>query len=90
MGFLASGLIHELVISIPAGGGYGGPTLFFLVQAAGIAAERSRFGRAAGLRNGVRGRAATMCLLVAPAGALFHPPFVLRVIVPFMQAVGAI
>jgi alginate O-acetyltransferase complex protein AlgI len=89
-GFLISGLVHEIVISIPAGGGYGGPTVFFLLQAVGIVAERSRFGRAIGLRNGLRGWAFTMCIVMAPACALFHPPFVLRIVVPFMRAVGAI
>ena len=89
-GFLVSGLVHDLVISLPAGGGYGGPTIFFLVQAAGIILERSRFGRAIGLRNGARGWAFTMCMLAAPAYVLFHPPFVLRIVVPFMHAVDAI
>jgi hypothetical protein len=89
-GFLVSGLVHDLVISVPAGGGYGGPTVFFLVQAAGIVAERSHFGRAIGLRNGARGWAFTMCVLTLPACALLHPPFVLRIVVPFMQAVRAI
>jgi alginate O-acetyltransferase complex protein AlgI len=89
-GFLVSGLVHELVISIPAGGGYGGPTVFFLVQAAGIVTERSRFGRAIGLRNGARGWGFAMCLLTAPVGALFPAPFVLRIVVPFMHTVGAL
>jgi len=89
-GFFISGLIHDLVISVPAGGGYGGPTFFFLVQAVGIVTERSGFGRTIGLRNGARGWAFTTCMLTAPACALFHPPFVLRTVVPFMQAVHAI
>jgi alginate O-acetyltransferase complex protein AlgI len=87
-GFLASGLIHELVISVPAEGGYGGPTGYFLLQAAGIAAERSRIGRRLGLRQGLAGRLFAAAVVVGPLGLLFHRPFVLNVFVPFLQALG--
>ena len=88
-GFGFSGLLHEMVISVPARGGYGGPTLFFVLQAAAILAERSPAGRRLGLgRGGWRGWFFTMLALVLPAGLLFHPPFVCAVIVPFLAALG--
>jgi hypothetical protein len=89
-GFLFSGLVHELVISVPAGSGYGGPTVFFALQGLGILTERSRFGRAIGLGQGVRGWLFAMLVLVLPAPCLFHAPFVEGIIVPFMQSVGAV
>ena len=39
VGFLFSGIVHELVISLPAQGGWGGPTVFFLLQAAAMFVE---------------------------------------------------
>lgn len=89
-GFLFSGVIHDLVISLPAGGGYGGPTLFFAIQAAALLAERSRIGQVFGLGRGVRGWLFTMMVLLGPAWLLFHPPFVERVVVPFLRALSAI
>jgi hypothetical protein len=88
-GFVFSGIIHDLVISVPAGGGYGWPTVFFGIQAVGMFAERSQAGRAIGLGQGWRGRLFAMLTLVLPAYGLFHPPFVRNIIVPFMQALGA-
>lgn len=88
-GFLFSGLVHEAVISLPAGGGYGGPTLFFAIQGLALLFERNRFGRRIGLGRGVRGRLFTGVVLLAPAVALFHPPFVLGIVVPFLAALGA-
>lgn len=89
-GFAFSGVIHDVVISVPADGGYGGPTLFFLLQGAGVLAERSRAGRTLGLGGGGRGWLFTVTLLLVPAPLLFHWPFVTRVMVPFLQALEAV
>lgn len=87
--FLVSGLVHETVISLPARGGWGGPTLYFLLQAAGIAVEKSRLGRGIGLGAGGRGWAWTLFIAGAPLPLLFHTPFIRHVIVPFYRALSA-
>lgn len=88
--FLLSGLVHELVISIPARGGYGGPTLFFFIQFVAILASRAPLGRSIGLSGGLTGRMFAALVLLCPACLLFHRPFVLEIVLPFMHALGAI
>lgn len=89
-GFLFSGAVHDLVISVPARGGYGGPTVFFAIQGAAMVVERSGFGCRTGLGSGWPGRLFAIVVLIAPAGLLFHRPFVVGIIVPFMRVVGAV
>jgi hypothetical protein len=87
--FLVSGVIHELVLSFPARAGYGLPTAYFAVQGAGVLLERSAVGKTLGFRDGARGWLFAVVVAAAPAYFLFHPWFVLRVMVPFLRAIGA-
>jgi hypothetical protein len=89
IGFFLSGVVHDLVISIPARGGYGGPTAFFMMQGIAILFEKSLFGQWLGLGRGWRGWLFTAGVLLVPAPLLFHRPFVIEVVVPFMRALGA-
>jgi alginate O-acetyltransferase complex protein AlgI len=88
-GFLFSGVVHDLVISLPVGAGHGWPSLYFVLQGVGLLAERSKVGKALGLGAGWRGWLFTMAVVIGPAYGLFHPPFVLGVVVPFLAAIGA-
>jgi hypothetical protein len=87
--FLLSGLLHELVISLPARGGYGLPTAYFAVQAAGFCLERGRVGAWLSLGRGFRGWLFTMIVAAGPLYWLFHPFFVRHVILPMLRAIGA-
>jgi len=82
--FLLSGAIHELVISLPARGGYGLPTSYFVVQGLGLLSERSAYGQRFGLGRGRRGWLFTMLVTAGPVYWLFPPPFVHRVILPML------
>ena len=88
--FLVSGLIHDLVISLPARAGYGLPTAYFVLQGIGVAFERSNPGQRLGLRQGLRGWFFMAVFTAGPVFWLFHPWFVVRVILPFLQAIHAL
>ena len=83
--FLFSGLLHELVISLPARAGYGLAMAYFLLQGCGVVVQRG-FAPS----RGVGGWLFTMLIAAGPAFWLFHPPFVRHVILPFMQAIDAL
>jgi len=81
--FVVSGLVHEIVISFPARGGYGGPMLYFALQALPVLSERIW------RPTGWRARLWTLSCVAGPVGFLFHPPFINQVILPFMKVIGA-
>lgn len=90
LGFAISGLVHDVVMSVPPNAGYGRPTLFFLIQAAGLMAERSSLGRRLGLGRGWRGWLFAKLVLIGPSPLLLHRPFVEQIVVPFVLAVRSL
>jgi len=79
--FLVSGLLHEMAISYPAGGGWGGPILYFAIQALGVLGER---------RLQVRSRIITWAWILAPLPLLFHEAFRSTLILPFFEWMHAL
>jgi hypothetical protein len=88
-GFLLSGVIHEFVITFPAGGGYGGPTAYFLLQALGMLVERKCRKRGM-LRSKFSGWFYTVFFTLGPVGLLFPIEFRERVILPMLKVIGGL
>lgn len=88
--FFVSGLIHDFVISFPAGGGYGLPTAYFVLQGVGVLVERSEAGLRLKIGQGFRGWLFTLLCAGGPAFWLFHPPFVRNVMLPFFAWIGSL
>jgi hypothetical protein len=88
--FLISGLLHELVITLPVGADFGLPTFYFVLQGVAMLVERSPIGARLGLAQGWLGRAFTFVVVSGPIFALFPPVFVLRVMVPFLEIIKAV
>jgi len=83
--FLASGLLHELAISVPVLAGFGLPMLYFLLHGALVLAERGleRAGRAV-TRWGWWAHVWVLGWLALPLPILFHRPFLRGVVWPLI------
>ncbi|MEM9160007.1 MAG: MBOAT family protein [Verrucomicrobiota bacterium] len=78
--FVISGLIHELAITVPAGGGYGLPTLYFLIQGLAVILAKTNCGFRLGINEGWRARFYAWATILGPLGLLFPEKFVLDAI----------
>ena len=86
VGFVFSGFIHELAISIPAHAGYGLPMSYFLLQGIGITTERQAYKYGWWKRESICSWMFVVFFTVPAAYFLFHPPFIQRVILPLIRA----
>jgi Membrane bound O-acyl transferase family len=78
-GFVLSGLLHEMAISLPVRAGFGQPLLYFLVQGALVLVEE---------RTNRFGRLGTLACVALPLPVLFHRAFLEGVIQPLVGIGG--
>lgn len=71
-GFLLSGVLHELAISVPARAGYGRPLAYFALQGAFVLVEK-RIGAAN--ESPLRGHVRTLLAVALPLPLLLIPDF---------------
>jgi hypothetical protein len=85
--FLYSGFYHEAV-SFLTGSGYGGPTLYFLIQYAGVAVENLRPVRRLRQAYPWLSRAWTAAVVVAPVGLFVQSRLVEEYLLPMLSEAG--
>lgn len=88
--FVLSGLMHEAVISLPARGGYGLPTLYFTLQGIGASLERRWSREKSNYFGSVASRLVTASIVIVPLPLLFPRPFAEHVVIPFLKTIGAL
>ncbi len=84
--FLASGLLHEIAISLPVNRGFGLPLSYFALHGVLMLTERrlERTGHPVSQRAWI-GRTWTLFWLVLPLPILFHRPFLAGVVWPLLD-----
>lgn len=83
LGFLGSGLFHEVACSMPVRAGYGLPTLYFAIHGVGVLLERWLHERGRRLTGG----AAAVWVhgwVLLPIPLLFHMPFLRGLVLPLL------
>ena len=85
--FLYSGVLHEFV-SVLARSGYGGPTLYFVIQGAGFLCEGTRFGQRFLVGSRLAGRCWTALVVIGPVALVVPPSFLYGVIAPLLREAG--
>ncbi|MBK9387578.1 MAG: membrane bound O-acyl transferase family-domain-containing protein [Planctomycetes bacterium] len=86
VGFLVSGVLHELAISVPVHAGYGGPMLYFALHGVLVQLEPRIARRQRWLREGTWiAHVWVIAWIALPLPILFHAPFVEGVLVPLLR-----
>jgi hypothetical protein len=82
--FVYSGVLHEFV-SVLARSGYGGPTVYFLIQGGGFLLEGTRFGQRFLVGNALVARCWTALVVIGPVALLVPPAFMVDPMVPILR-----
>jgi hypothetical protein len=82
-GFVLSGLLHEMALSVPVRAGFGRPLVYFILHGGLVLLERGLATAGRPLRGGV-GRVWALFWLAAPLPLVFHPPFLAGVVWPLI------
>jgi alginate O-acetyltransferase complex protein AlgI len=85
--FLYSGVLHEF-LSLLAQGGYGGPSLYFVIQGVGFLCEGTRLGRRFLVGHPVVGWCWTALVVITPLGLIVPPAFMIDLVVPILRETG--
>jgi hypothetical protein len=81
--FLYSGVVHEFM-SVLAGGGYGGPSLYFAIQGAAFLLEGTHRGRVL-TASPLVGWCWTALVVVGPVGLILPPALLIDGVVPLLR-----
>jgi hypothetical protein len=82
-GFVWSGLLHEMAISLPVRAGFGLPMLYFLLHGALVSVERG-LSKAGHPLSGALGRGWSVFWILSLLPLLFHQPFLSGVVWPLI------